>query len=299
MFIHNFSVWTIAPNAERLWTKTGIAVLATAVFARIVVFATRAAVALAMKKNKGHHKDRLYHVPDMDIFGIYQKLGRLYGPQGWWPIKINDEQIKFKRARSESGLVYGVPYKNLREYKNDFRDPFFEIAVGALLTQSAAWKNVARAINNLFRAKTLTAEKIYKMRDSRLQELIRPAGYYTQKTKKLKIFVKWLLDNYAGDMEKIKKEKTNIIRQKLLSLWGIGPETADSIILYALNKPIFVVDEYTRRLCNVFGKNFKTYEEYAKLFEDNLSKNSQLYREYHALIVASGKDKHRQICLEI
>lgn len=218
-----------------------------------------------------------------DIFAVYKKLLKIYGPQKWWPV-LNR------------------------------RDPYFEIAVGAILTQSAAWKNVAKAINNLYSAKALTAQKIIKLGSRRLASLIRPAGYFRQKTKKLMIFSKWLIKNYGGDITHLKHYKLLTTRHQLLQLWGIGPETADSIILYALNKPIFVIDEYTRRLCKKFGVEFKTYDEYQKFFESSLFPLSPpkagrqgerkgvcrpltttLFQEFHALIVASGKDKHRNL----
>ncbi len=209
-------------------------------------------------------------------------------------MKYQKSNIKNQKLRVENGLTYGVPYNRLSKLKNNFRDPFFEIAVGAILTQSAAWKNVARAINNLYAAKVFTPKKIAEMNIARLQKLIRPAGYFKQKTKKLKIFSQWLVENYNGDITKLKSYKLQVIRRKLLALWGIGPETADSIILYVLNKPIFVIDEYTRRLCKKFGKAFKNYDEYQKFFELSL-RGLNLFREYHALIVASGKDKHIKI----
>lgn len=220
----------------------------------------------------------------MNIFGVYQKLFKVYGPQGWWPILV-----------LEQGIKYSIPYRSLSKYRASFRDPYFEIAVGAILTQSTAWKNVAIAINNLYNAKVLTPNKISRIKTARLQTLIRPAGYYKQKAKKLKIFSDWLVKNYNGDITRLKRCKASEIREKLLTLWGIGPETADSIILYALNKPLFVIDEYTRRLCKKYSVEFKEYDGYREFFEKKLPKNNKIFQEYHALIVASGKDKHTKI----
>lgn len=207
----------------------------------------------------------------MDVFKVYKRLYRIYGPQGWWPIIGNANE--------------------------KFRDPHFEIAVGAILTQNTAWKNVAKAIYNLYQAKSLKPELILKLNTRKLQTLIRPAGYYKQKAKKLQIFCHWLVENYNGDLAKLKKYQIKTVRAKLLDLWGIGKETADSITLYALNKPIFVIDEYTRRLCHSFGKNFPEYDDYRHFFETNLKKHksAKLFQEYHALLVASGKKKHKQV----
>lgn len=261
----------------------------------------------------------------MDVFKIYIFLLKEYGRQGWWPVKVVKVKGKREKLRFENELAYGVSYSRLKKYKTPWRDPYFEIAVGAILTQSAAWKNVALAINNLYKAKALTPPKIFKMPSVKLEKFIRPAGYFRQKAKKLKLFSQWLVSEFGGNITRLKSYKLQVARSKLLAQWGIGPETADSIILYALNKPIFVVDEYTRRLCKKFGVEFKTYDEYQKFFEhslpllfkegirgglpsfaakkypiSNISISSphylvHLFREYHALIVASGKEKHEQI----
>jgi len=236
---------------------------------------------------------------NMDVFSIYRRLFDFYGPQHWWPTKNQKSKACPERSR-------GI--KNQNEQ--------FEIAVGAILTQNTAWKNVAKAIDNLCQAKALTPTKIVALKKSKLEKLIRPAGYFRQKTKKLKIFSKWLIKNYNGDLRKIFKKKTPDTRHELLNLWGIGPETADSILLYAGNKPIFVIDAYTRRLCAKFGKHFKTYDEYQRFFTVSLRAPkgrsnpvaktggllrrprgllamTNLFNEFHALIVASGKDNHK------
>ncbi|TAN32948.1 endonuclease [Patescibacteria group bacterium] len=229
----------------------------------------------------------------MNARKVYKHLFKKYGPQGWWPLCHSD-----RAKRVEESL--------------------FEIAVGAILTQSTAWRNVAVAIANLDKAKALTPKAIIKMPKARLCKLIKPAGYFNQKCKKLKIFAKWLMENCGGDVLSLRgaKRRSNPleIRNKLLSIWGIGKETADSIILYALNKPIFVIDAYTRRLCAKFSIKFKEYDEYREFFEMSLrgaqrrSNPKRLsrgllrpdglamtYQEYHALIVASGKDKHKYV----
>lgn len=207
----------------------------------------------------------------MRVKTIYNQLLKKYGPQGWWPI--------FTASDSHN--------------PTPFRDPAFEIAVGAMLTQNTAWKNVAKAIENLYNAKALTPVRILKIPAKKLQTLIRPAGYFKQKTKKLKLFSEWLVNEFKGDITKLKCYKLHVTRYKLLAQWGIGKETADSIILYVLNKPIFVIDEYTRRLCKKYGVVYNTYEEYQKFFESKLPRNTKLFQEFHALIVTNGKTKQR------
>lgn len=225
----------------------------------------------------------------MDIFGAYKKLLAIYGPQGWWPLLIkNGKSAEFK-------ITYGVGFNKLKKYKNSFRDPHFEIAVGAILTQNTAWKNVAVAIGNLYRVHALTPQRILKMPSVKLQRLIRSAGYFRQKTKKLKIFSKWVLDNYQGDIRKLGQKNILKAREELLLVWGIGKETADSIILYALNKPIFVIDAYTKRFCSKYGIIYREYDEYRQFFESHLKREVEIFQEYHALLVASGKNKHQKI----
>jgi len=231
----------------------------------------------------------------MNLNKIYKILLKEYGPQGWWPIFVSPKKQTAK-MRVENNLAYNIKWNNLKSHYLPWCDPYFEIAIGAILTQSTAWKNVAQAINSLCKNKSLTPQKILNLSDKELGEMIKPAGYFKQKTKKVKIFCEWLVSNHQGDILKLKNKKIGPLREELLGLWGIGPETADSIILYALNKPGFVIDEYTRRLCLVFGVKFKNYEDYKDYFEKKLSliKNKVvLYGEYHALIVASGKNKHK------
>ncbi|MCX6818619.1 MAG: endonuclease [Candidatus Aenigmarchaeota archaeon] len=152
----------------------------------------------------------------------------------------------------------------------------FEICVGAILTQNTNWQNVEKAIDNLIKNRMLTKEAIKNANISRLSALIRSSGYYKQKARKLKIFA-----GFDGE----------ITRENLLSLWGIGPETADSMLLYAYNKPYFVVDAYTKRIFERLGmlNGNEDYEEIRKLFEKNLPKDVKIYKEFHALIVELGK----------
>ncbi len=142
---------------------------------------------------------------------IYKELYRAFGPQHWWPGETP-----------------------------------FEVAVGAILTQNTNWGNVEKAIGNLKAAKALSAKKIYGMPADRLAALIRPAGYFNVKAKRLNAFIRFFVENYHGSMARMKKdEDIHSLREELLSVNGIGPETADSILLYALEKPIFVIDAYT------------------------------------------------------
>ncbi|MBI4992757.1 MAG: endonuclease [Candidatus Magasanikbacteria bacterium] len=234
----------------------------------------------------------------MDTKKVYLSLLKKYGQQGWWPLFITqDTNNKTHRDwRVENGLTYGISYLDLKKHQTGFRDPCFEIAVGAILTQNTAWKNVAVAIINLYKAKALTPQKLLKLPTAKLQKLIRPAGYFRQKTKKLKLFAEWLIKNHDGEIKQLGRSPSSVLRSLLLARWGIGRETADSIILYALNKPVFVIDEYTRRLCRRYGVEFEDYDEYRQFFEkaflkQNYSKQrlSKIYQEYHGLIVRAEK----------
>lgn len=198
----------------------------------------------------------------MNLPKIYKRLYRHFGPQHWWPVTRE----------------LGIRNPELGIYLQKF-----EICVGAILTQNTSWKNVEKAIENIHAARVMSPEAILRMSKEKLATLIRPAGYYNQKAKKLKIFTKWFL--YFGQ----KKHKLPNLREELLALWGVGPETADSMALYAYNLPTFVVDAYTKRLCSVFGLKFEKYDECKKYFEKNLPRSPKLYNEYHALIVAWGK----------
>lgn len=241
----------------------------------------------------------------MDVKLIYSQLLKKYERQGWWPLFMKHETCNMEQIgdwRVENELVYGVPYARLKEYKTRFRDPYFEIAVGAILTQNTAWKNVTVAIINLYKAKALTPRRLLKLPAAKLEKLIRPAGYFRQKTKKLRLFSRWLVDEFDGEIERLKDQKIERSRSELLMMWGVGRETADSIILYALNKPIFVIDEYTRRLCRSYGVEFKDYDEYREFFEKaffgrgySKQKLTKIYQEYHGLIVRWGKVVRRGV----
>lgn len=165
-----------------------------------------------------------------------------------------------------------------------FHPPQFEICIGAILTQNTNWKNVEKALENLANAKALTAEAIANMPLPRLQKLVRPSGFFRQKAKRLKEFCKFVVDS-SGDFYK------DATREQLLKIKGIGRETADSILLYACNRPVFVVDAYTRRLFARLGliDGSEGYDELKILVESALPKDAALYKEFHALIVQNEK----------
>ena len=196
---------------------------------------------------------------------IYHQLMDYYGPQHWWPAK----------------------------------EPF-EVMVGAILTQSAAWVNVEKAIANLRAAGALTPEALRQLTLSEIARLIRPCGYYNAKALKLKSLVHWLGERYDDNLDELFASDTDSLRRQLLSIHGIGQETADSIILYAGNKPIFVVDAYTRRIVSRIGlaPENNSYAAYQLLFMDNLPSDVRLYNEYHALLVCLGKTacRRRPLC---
>jgi endonuclease III related protein len=171
------------------------------------------------------------------------------------------------------------------------RSPF-EVIVGAILVQNTSWVNVERAIANLRRAKLLSPSALEKVPRAKLACLIRSSGYFRQKARKLKEFVKFLRKEHRGSIAGMVRSPTEQLREQLLNVHGIGPETADSILLYAGNHPVFVVDAYTRRILRrhrlAHGK--EPYEEIRGLFEKSLPNDPQLFNEFHALLVHTGKN---------
>ena len=188
---------------------------------------------------------------------MYHLLCKAFGPQRWWPGETP-----------------------------------FEIAVGAILTQNTNWGNVEKAISNLKKQKSLNAKTLHNMADKKLALLIKPAGYYNIKTKRKKNFLDFFTNHYKGSIEKMKTEDKEALREKLLNINGIGPETADSILLYALEKPIFVIDAYTKRALVRHGivSERSTYHEMQEIFHKNLPQDTTLFNEFHALFVKLGKD---------
>jgi endonuclease III related protein len=194
--------------------------------------------------------------PLPQLRSYYDELFQAYGPQHWWP----------GRTR-------------------------FEVIVGAILTQSTSWNNAERALTALRREKLLSPSALEQLPLARLAKLIRSSGYFRQKARKLKAFVQFLRQLYQGSLDKMFATPTAELREQLLAVHGIGPETADSILLYAGNHPVFVVDSYTRRILErhqlVHGKH--SYEQIRQLFQENLPASPLLYNEFHALIVHAGK----------
>jgi endonuclease-3 related protein len=187
---------------------------------------------------------------------IYQRLYRAFGPQHWWP-----------------------------------GDTPFEVAAGAILTQNTNWDNVEKAIENLKKNEALSARSLNEMPAKKLSELIRPAGYFNIKAARLKSFVGFLMNCYGGSMKKMRNEDMSSMREELLRVNGIGPETADSILLYALEKPVFVIDAYTKRVLARHGvmDHDKSYAEFQGLFHSGLKRDVTVFNEYHALLVRLGK----------
>jgi endonuclease-3 related protein len=199
------------------------------------------------------------------LLNIYHRLLAHFGPQHWWPAQES-----------------------------------FEVIVGAILTQSAAWGNVEKAIANLRAAEVLSPRALRQLPLSELAALVHPCGYYNAKALKLKSFAYWLGNHYQDDLDRLFANNADDLRQQLLSIHGIGQETADSIILYAANMPIFVIDAYTRRIINRIGlaPDRNNYAAYQALFTGHLSPDAELFNEYHALLVCLGKNvcRSRPLC---
>ena len=205
------------------------------------------------------------------ILLIYKKLYSKYSPQGWWPLTIKGYKSKHHVGRPK---------------KDKHR---FEIIIGAILTQNTNWKNVEKAIYNLSKNDLIDIKKISKVNQKKLGELIRPAGYYNQKAERLKIIANYILKNYKGNISSFFKKDMKELREELLKIKGIGPETADSIVLYAAEKPVFVIDAYTKRIFERLGFKGNDYDEWQRLFMDSLKKDVNTFKEYHALLVELGK----------
>lgn len=196
------------------------------------------------------------------LIDIYNRLFATYGPQHWWPA-----------------------------------DEPFEVVVGAILTQSSAWTNVEQAISNLKAAQALTPVALHELPLERLTHLIHPSGYYNAKALKLKAFADRLHSRYNGDLRRLFTLDTATLRQELLSIHGVGEETADSILLYAARRPVFVIDAYTKRITSRLGlaPAKDSYGSFQALFAQNLPQDEGLFNEYHALLVRHGKEVCRKI----
>ena len=196
------------------------------------------------------------------LIKIYRTLYQTYGPRHWWPGETS-----------------------------------FEVMVGAILTQNTSWKNVEKAIQKLKGKGVLNPEGIHHLKRSELARLIKSSGYYRRKTDRLKSFIDFLFGEYDGNIKKMGRERLGELREKLLGIKGIGPETADSILLYGLKKTIFVVDAYTKRILSRHGiiSERASYAEVQRLFMDHLARHEKLFNEYHALLVHLAKTVCKKI----
>jgi endonuclease-3 related protein len=198
----------------------------------------------------------MQHVPTSDVLKeVYRRLLAVYGPQDWWP--------------GESP---------------------FEVVVGAILVQNTNWKNVERAIANLRERDLLEPHALFDVPLEELAELIRPAGYYRIKARRLHNLLRLVVEDYQGDLDAMFAVGTPALREQLLAVNGVGPETADSILLYAGDLPIFVIDTYTHRVMARHGwiEPEIDYHGLQEFFETNLAEDVKLYNEYHALLVRVG-----------
>ncbi len=191
------------------------------------------------------------------LMDYYQKLYDHYGSQGWWP-----------------------------------GDGPLETIVGAILTQFTSWRNVERALDNLKSAGCMSAQALRDIPTDKLALLIRPSGAFNQKTRRLKAFIQRLWDAHDGSLEAMLAQEPETLRHELLSIHGIGPETADDIMLYAAEQPYFVIDSYTIRVLERWGihPDKPTYDAYQRMFHDNLPRDTRLYNEYHALFDRHAKE---------
>lgn len=189
--------------------------------------------------------------------GYHRALLKRFGPQHWWPAETP-----------------------------------FEVMVGAILTQNTAWKNVEKAIAALQAADLLDPHRLHAMRASELAPLIRSAGYFRVKARRLKNLTAWFVERAGGDIRALQDLPTETLRRELLEVSGVGPETADSILLYALGRPVFVIDTYTWRVLSRHGwiPEETGYEEMRELMEGALPAEVPLYNEFHALLVRVGHD---------
>jgi len=189
-------------------------------------------------------------------------------------------------------LIYEVL---LSKFKNQYWWPAetpFEVIIGAILTQSVSWINVEKAIKNLKDEGILDQEKLHKKEVNEIAPLIKSTRFYNEKAKKIKNFMDFYFDEYNGSIKKMSEEELLLLRQKLLMVKGLGEETVDSILLYACNKPVFVVDAYTKRIFTRYGliEENSNYKNIQAFFMNNLSQNLELYNDYHAQIVLLGKN---------
>ena len=194
--------------------------------------------------------------PQRTLLRYYRRLRRHFGHRKWWPARTR-----------------------------------FEVILGALLTQNTNWSNVEKALGNLRRARALTPARLSRLRGATMARLLRPSGYYRQKTRAVRGFLAHLNNGYRGSLARLLARPTKELREELLTLRGIGPETADSILLYAAGRPVFVIDAYTRRVLarHALASAQPRYDELQSFFERHLPRRAALYNDFHAQLVAVGK----------
>lgn len=198
------------------------------------------------------------------LLTLYESLLTWYGRQAWWPA-----------------------------------DSAFEVMIGAILTQNTNWLNVEKALARLKQRTSLEAEVLLNVSTADLESCLKPSGYFRMKTQRLQNYCRWYLAQ--GAYHGLDQLSTPELREQLLKVQGIGPETADDILLYAFNRPVFVIDAYTRRLLQRLAliQGHEKYEYCRQLFESQLPKNVELYKQYHALIVMHAKQhckKSQPVC---
>ncbi len=215
-------------------------------------------------------------MPGADVLWIYDRLLKRFGPRGWWPVTPRGGRGPRYHSANTRGRLSPAQQ--------------FEVAVGAILTQNTAWANVEKALGKLIAAKVLSPRGLASLPQARLQGLIRSSGYFRQKAGRLRNFCRFLLDRWGGRLDRFLVRPTETVRGELLALNGVGPETADSVLLYAGGHPVFVVDAYTRRFGGRFGL-FRTddYHEVQHHFMSRMKASVPRFREYHALLVELAK----------
>jgi endonuclease-3 related protein len=213
---------------------------------------------------------------DRKIFReVYQRLLAFYGLQGWWPVIP---------PGGSSPVYCGGPTNALQR---------LEVMVGALLAQNMSWRGARKALENLSSQSQLNFQSLLEIPEEKLGLLIRPSGYFNQKARRIKNLISFLNERYGAHWERFFAEPVSEMRGMLLGLNGIGPETADSIILYAAGLASFVIDSYTKRLFHRLGLTSGdiSYKELKQRFEKALPVESELYNEYHALVVVHCKER--------
>jgi endonuclease-3 related protein len=217
------------------------------------------------------------------ISEIYSLLYGTYGAQGWWPVT----PVGGCGGNVQDFPIYGISLKNDKQK--------LEVALGAILTQNTSWKNVEKAVIELNKHNLIDINKILRTKHEKLANIIRSSGYYNQKAKKLKALCTFLI---FTPLSKLAKMDVWHARKELLKINGVGKETADSILLYALNKPIFIIDAYTKRIFGKLGLKESEYDDLQKLFMKSLTPDSKIFNEYHALLVQLAKNhcKKKPVC---